>query len=211
MLSIKKPAEAILLIGPTGSGKTPLGSHIEQHGMSGRRCHHFDFGHELRSIADADTVPEGFTESEHQFLQDVLIKGLLLEDQHFPLAKKIVRDFLADRSFEESDILILNGLPRHTGQAQDMSELVNVTCLLVLECSAGDVCARIKGNTGGDRTDRIDDAEEMIRKKLEIFHGRTAPLIDHYAEQGSRLIKLPVHAASTAETVYSRLISLLAE
>jgi len=201
----------MLLIGPTGSGKTPLGSYIEQHGISGRRCHHFDFGHELRSIADADTAPEGFTESEHQFLQDVLRKGLLLEDQHFPLAKRIVRDFLARSFFEESDILILNGLPRHTGQALDMAELVNVTCLLVLECTAEDVCERIRVNTGGDRTARVDDAEEMIRKKLEIFHGRTAPLIDHYAEQGLRLMKLPVHASSTSETVYSRLISLLAE
>ncbi len=206
-----KPAEAVLLIGPTGSGKTPLGNHIEQHGLFGRRCHHFDFGHQLRTIADAESAPEGFTETEHHFLQDVLSKGLLLEDQHFPLAKKIVRDFLADRCFDESDMLLLNGLPRHAGQARNMSELVNVTCLLVLECTAEDVRARIQGNTGGDRTDRIDDTEEMIRKKLEIFRGRTAPLIDHYAEQGSRLVKLPVHAASTVETVYARLVSQFSE
>ncbi|MBI5634489.1 MAG: nucleoside monophosphate kinase [Nitrospirae bacterium] len=209
MKSVRKPADAVLLIGPTGSGKTPLGSHIEQHGMSGRKCHHFDFGHELRSIADAEILPQGFTEIEQQFLRDMLIKGLLLEDRHFPLAEKIVRDFLAKRIFEGSDMLILNGLPRHTGQARDMAELVNVTCLLVLECTAEDVCERIKANTGGDRTDRIDDADEMIRKKLKTFHNRTTPLIDHYAEQGSTLIKIPVHASATAEAVYSRLVSLL--
>ncbi|MBI5849060.1 MAG: nucleoside monophosphate kinase [Nitrospirae bacterium] len=211
MQPINTSAEAVLLIGPTGSGKTPLGSYIEEHGMAGRKCHHFDFGHELRSIADADFVPDGFTESEHQFVQDVLSKGLLLEDRQFPLAAKIVRNFFAVRCFNEADLLILNGLPRHTGQARDMAELVNVAGLLVLECTAEDVCARIKQNTGGDRTERTDDADEMIRKKLEIFHGRTAPLIDYYAERGAARIKIPVHAASTAETVYARLISSFAE
>ncbi len=210
MQSIEKPSEAILLIGPTGSGKTPLGSCIEQHGISGRKCHHLDFGNEMRSIADAETLPEGFTEHEHNFLQDVLIKGLLLEDQHFPLAKRIVRNFLAKCCFEKTDILILNGLPRHTGQARDMAELVNVTCLIVLECTAEDVCERIGRNTGGDRTDRIDDAEEMIRKKLETFYSRTTLLIDYYTAQGSAFIKIPVHASSTADAVYSRLSSLLA-
>jgi len=205
-----KPADAVLLIGPTGAGKTPLGSCIEQHGMSGRKCHHFDFGHELRLIADAEILPQGFTENEHQFLRDVLIKGLLLEDQHFPLAKKIVRNFLAERCFEGSDMLILNGLPRHTGQARDMAELVNITRILVLECTAEDVCERIERNTGGDRIDRIDDADEMIRKKLGIFHTRTTLLIDHYAEQGIAQIRVPVHASSTAADVYSQLISLLA-
>ncbi len=206
-----KPAEAILLIGPTGSGKTPLGSHIEQRGILGRKCHHFDFGHELRSIADAEIPPQGFIANEHQFLQDVLIKGLLLEDQHFPLARKIVRNFLAKRCFEGSDMLILNGLPRHAGQARDMAELVNITCLLVLECTTEDVCERIKRNTGGDRMDRADDAKEMIQRKLGIFHSRTKPLVDHYAEHGIPIMKIPVHASSTAENVYSFLVSLLTQ
>ncbi|MBI5074931.1 MAG: nucleoside monophosphate kinase [Nitrospirae bacterium] len=205
-----KAVAAILLIGPTGSGKTPLGSCIDQLGITGRKCHHFDFGHELRSIANAENLPEGFTETEHQFLKDVLVKGLLLEDRHFPLAKKIVRDFLAKRCFKETDMLILNGLPRHIGQARDMEELVNVTSLLVLECADDDVSERISRNTGGDRTDRIDDADEMIRRKLETFHSRTSPLIAYYAEQGIRFITIPVHASSTAESVYSRFISLLA-
>ena len=46
-----KPIEAILLNGPACVGKTPLGDHMQQRGILGRRCHHFDFGHELRSIA----------------------------------------------------------------------------------------------------------------------------------------------------------------
>jgi len=37
-------SRAILLIGPTGSGKTPLGDWLQAYGFCGHRCHRFDFG-----------------------------------------------------------------------------------------------------------------------------------------------------------------------
>ncbi len=51
---------SILLLGPTGAGKSPLGNQMEQNGIRGKRCFHFDFGHELRSIAEHNLQPEGF-------------------------------------------------------------------------------------------------------------------------------------------------------
>ena len=42
---------ALLLIGPTGSGKTPLGELLERSGLWGRPCRHFDFGERMRRIA----------------------------------------------------------------------------------------------------------------------------------------------------------------
>jgi adenylate kinase len=81
---------SILLIGPTGAGKSPLGDHIERQGLAGRRCHHFDFGHQLRTIAEENSPPEEFTTAEHLFIREVLEKALLLERRHFPIAKKIV-------------------------------------------------------------------------------------------------------------------------
>ncbi|MCX7427258.1 MAG: hypothetical protein NTW96_16720 [Planctomycetia bacterium] len=42
--------DAMLLLGPTGSGKTPLGDLLERRGLGGRRCVHFDFGAHLRRI-----------------------------------------------------------------------------------------------------------------------------------------------------------------
>jgi hypothetical protein len=41
---------ALLLLGPTGAGKTPLGDWLEAHGLWGRPCHHFDFGANLRAV-----------------------------------------------------------------------------------------------------------------------------------------------------------------
>ena len=204
-----KAAEAILLIGPTGSGKTPLGSYIEEQGISDRRCHHFDFGNELRTIAGLNQPPHAFSLREHRFIRDLLAKGLLLENEHFPIAEKILLNFLKSCGYQEPDLLILNGLPRHAGQARDMARLVNVTHLLVLACTAGSVCERIEKNSGGDRTLRTDDSEEMIRKKLDIYQGRTAPLIRYYADHGSTLVTVTVDATSTPQTITAAFASHL--
>jgi len=180
-----------------------------QRGIRGRRCHHFDFGHELRSIAGRREPPRGFSRDECRFICDVLEKGRLLEDEHFPLAEKVFGRFLAGSGWQDPDLIVLNGLPRHAGQARDMERLVAITHLLVLECRAEDVCARIDRNTGGDRIHRTDDAADMIRKKLDLYDDRTAPLVEYYRSQGCTLINLRVDAGSTAENLYARVAPLL--
>jgi adenylate kinase family enzyme len=200
-------ADALLLIGPTGAGKTPLGDHIEKHGMKGRRCLHFDFGHQLRTIAEGDSPPGGFSQKDHAFIKGVLEKGFLLEDAHFHIANKILGLFLGRRSFNRDDMLVLNGLPRHAGQARDIKTVVKIRGLVVLECTAEDVYERIRENTGKDRTGRTDDRLEMVRRKLDIFRERTGPLVDYYAGAGTDILRIKVTAASTPEELYSSLCS----
>ncbi len=198
--------ESILLLGPTGAGKSPLGNQIEKKGLRGKRCFHFDFGHELRSIADLNLSPEGFQKKDLFFIRDVLEKGLLLENEHFHIAEKIVRYFISRNDFREDDVLILNGLPRHVDQARDMADVVEVRDLVVLECEAEEVYSRIEKNTGLDRTGRIDDGMIMIRKKLDIFNSRTAPLIEHYSNMGCDILKVRITAALTPEDAYDAFI-----
>ncbi|MBA4372434.1 MAG: hypothetical protein C0402_06185 [Thermodesulfovibrio sp.] len=201
--------DAILLIGPTGAGKSPLGEHMQQHGLAGKRCHHFDFGHQLRTIAAEENPPAEFTYSEHLFIRDLLEKGLLLEKEHFPIAEKIIAAFLKSRQYVEGDLIVLNGLPRHLEQARDMDRIVTVGMVMVLECSAEAVHERIRGNIGGDRAERDDDDQRLIEKKLRIFKERTEPLIDHYRTEGSAVTRLAVTAETTADCVYAELLSLV--
>jgi adenylate kinase family enzyme len=198
---------AILLLGPTGAGKSPLGKQIEQNGIGGKRCFHFDFGYELRNMAGLPSSPEGFREDDLSFIRDVLEKGLLLENEHFHIAKKIVRYFLSRNAVGEEDILVLNGLPRHVDQAKDMSGIVSVMRLVVLACGHEEVYKRIELNSGGDRAGRPDDSPEMIRNKLEIFKARTAPLIEHFSDAGCDVLKVRVTAASTPEESYRSFIA----
>lgn len=197
---------SLLLIGPTGTGKTPLGGCFEEHGIQGQVCFHFDFGNELRTIAGLEHPPEGFSREEHAFIKDVLYRGLLLENKHFHIAEKIIYAFTERHKLKENDIMVLNGLPRHIDQAKDMAGIVIVGAVIVLECTADKILKRIEGNTGGDRSGRTDDSPEMVNKKLKIFHERTAPLIDYYSNAGSKIIWSKVTAFSAVEKLYGDLL-----
>ena len=192
---------AVLLLGPTGVGKTPLGEALESHGLWGRRCVHFDFGANLRRGA-AGPLPSGLlSEDERQFLKQVLEAGALLENEHFRIAAKIVRSCITERSVDESTIMLLNGLPRHAGQAADMEALVSVRAVVSLTCDAETVLERIRTNAGGDRTGRGDDEPDAVRRRLAIYAERTEPLIAHYRDRGGRIIEQAVGLTTTAAEI----------
>lgn len=201
------PVKSILIIGPTGAGKTPLGDIFVERGINGRRCRHFDFGNELRKAANPGPIPDGLKGDDRSFIEGVLNRGLLLENEHFHIAEKIIGHFISRCGFREGDILILNGLPRHTGQAKDMEGMAKVETMIVLECTAEDVFRRIGENSGGDRTGRTDDSIQLIREKLVISKERTSPLIDYYMANGCNISRIKVTVSSTAEEMYSRFIS----
>ena len=204
------PIDSILLLGPTGVGKSPLGDEISRGGLFGRRCHHLDFGSELRGAVTDAGRSVLYTRDELDFIHGVLEQGLLLENEHFPLAIKIISLFLNRSGFSWDDVLVLNGIPRHAGQARDMATIAKIHALCVLDCSADVVLSRILSNVGGDRTERKDDNRGLIEKKLAIFRERTAPLIEHYEQQGGPVYLISVTESMTPPDAYLRLSSLAA-
>ena len=192
-----KRSDAVLLLGPTGAGKTPLGDALAQSGVGTRRCLHFDFGAGLRRIGAGEAVPDTFGDGDLYIVREALTAGVLLEDETFHVAEKILHAFMKDMAVRDSDLLILNGLPRHVGQARDTDRLVKMSAVLRLECAPDIVRARIHHNTGGDRTDRPDDSLAQIRAKLVIFQERTRPLLQYYADRGIPAHRLTVGAETT--------------
>ena len=63
---------AMLLLGPTGVGKSPLGDAIAQNGLFGRRCHHLDFGSELRGAVSREELSAAYSSNELDFIHGVL-------------------------------------------------------------------------------------------------------------------------------------------
>jgi len=201
------PVNAILLIGPTGAGKSPLGELLVRNGLSGKKAYHLDFGAELRAIISRNDSSLFFSTPEITFISSVLEHGLLLEDQHFSLARKIIKCFLDRSGFSDDDLLILNGIPRHAGQANDIATVAIIHTLIVLVCPSDGVFCRLRDNVGGDRRDRRDDDSALVEKKLCLFTERTAPLVEYYRNAGAMIVPISVGTTTTAEDAYHQVLS----
>ncbi len=197
--------EAILLLGPTGSGKTPAGELIEERGFGGHRCYHFDFGLHLRNAGDTSQPHLTLDESEKARVAKVLALGELLKDHDFPIASKILQHFITTKGVTPEDLIVLNGLPRHAGQADDVASVVNITTLILLDCSAETVLKRIRTNAGGDRAGRTDDEHDRIIQRIERFNKRTIPLLDYYREKGAKIVKVDIGPTTNAKDVWNKL------
>lgn len=200
--------QAILLLGPTGSGKTPLGEMLASRGFGGARCVHFDFGERLRQIAAGLDTVDDLTEADRMFVAEVLNHGALLEDEHFHIAETILRSFQAENAIAPGDWIILNGLPRHVGQADDVGGIVAIRAVVELTCTPATVLARLSADTGGDRAGRIDDDPARVERKLELYAARTEPLLDHYRRHGAEIITVNVAPDTTAENMHRSLTEL---
>ena len=201
--------KAVLLVGLTGSGKTPLGGLLEKEGMLGRKCQHFDFGEELRKAADQQTGQ--LTLDEFDVVVKSLKTGTLLKNQHFSIAKKLLTNSLNKRNISKDTLVILNGLPRHVGQAKAIGDVVDVRALVSLECEPLVVWERIRMNTGGDRRGRDDDTSEKIGRRFEIFRKETVPLFNYYLELGVPVVHLDVGVSTTAQEMYLHLEGKLSQ
>lgn len=200
-----RPYEAYLILGPTGSGKTPLGDYIATQGLSGRRCVHFDFGENLRTARSCGAHPPHLESADIDTVARVLDEGSLLENREFRIALGIFHLFANRTALAADDLVILNGIPRHTGQAEDVAGILRVSRVVVLHCTPDVVRERIRLNTGGDRTERADDSTPAIQSKLDIFNSRTQPLIDYYRARHVEIYPVDVGVDTRPLEVYETL------
>lgn len=199
---MKNRHKALLLLGPTGSGKTPLGDLCREKGLWGRTCAHFDFGASLRAWAVRGANPPHLTTDDIAVIVNVLRTGALLTNENFHIAQTILQLYAEENLEGKDSILLLNGLPRHIGQAGDVDTIVDVKAVVHLKCSPEVVFKRIQLDTGGDRAGRIDDSPEEIALKLKIFEERTLPIIEHYRGENAWIETYDITANTTDGYIY---------
>ena len=197
--SLRAPVSELnlILLGPPGAGKGTQAERITE-----------DF--DLPYISTGDILREAVksgTELGRQakeymdrgeLVPDDVIIGVILEKVESP---------------EAADGFILDGFPRTVAQAEALDQAFaklgrELTAAILLDVPDEEVVRRLSGRRispagrvyhvdfnppkvpgrcdvdGSELIQRDDDKPEVIRKRLEVYHSSTAPLIGYYEDKG---------------------------
>ena len=173
----------LLVIGPPGSGKSTQAELLEEelglpHLSTGELCHY---------LSQEDT-PRG-----RQFKQ-IMESGELIEDK---LVLDIVEERLKDDQYQNG--FILDGTPRSLWQAQNFKVKLDQVFYLVV--SNQENVKRLTKRGRGDT-----DKPQIIKKRLEVYHQETKPMLDYYRQLG---ILEEVDGERSIEEIFKDLLSRL--
>lgn len=181
----------LILLGPPGAGKGTQANYVKDK----YDIPQISTGDMLRAAAKAGT-PLGL---EAKKLMD---QGQLVPDD-------IIINLVKER-IKESDCakgFLFDGFPRTIPQAEAMKQAgVNVDYVVEIDVPDDEIIKRMSGRrvhpgsgrtyhvvfnppkvagkddvTGEDLVQRPDDAEETVKKRLEVYHSQTRALVDYYS------------------------------
>ncbi|MFK7961847.1 MAG: adenylate kinase family protein [Phycisphaerales bacterium] len=188
---------SIVLFGAPGVGK---GTQGERLGAAPGYVH-LATGDIFRSL-DRET-PEGkeFTRYSTQ--------GLLVpDDLTMRIWQKHVRD-LIDRGLYtiETDLLVLDGMPRSVEQAEHLADLIDPIVVLHLAANDEDEMVRRIKQRGIDSGRSDDTDEHTIRRRFVEYREKTAPVLAQFDDA----IVRNVDALGSIDEVHGRLKEVIAE
>ncbi|CAE21926.1 Adenylate kinase [Prochlorococcus marinus str. MIT 9313] len=157
--------QRLLFLGPPGAGKGTQAERL----CAAHELMHLSTGDLLRTEVGAKT-PLG------QEAAAVMNRGELVSDE---LVLAIVENQLKN----QNGGWLLDGFPRTLIQAKALEPLLEelkqpIEAVVLLELNDAVLIERLISRG------RSDDNESVIRNRLEVYREKTAPLIDHYRQQG---------------------------
>lgn len=161
---------SLLLFGPPGSGKGTQGETLG-HLPGFFHCSSGDVFRNLDKQSELGQLFLSFSTKGQLVPDDVTIR--IWEDH---MAKQIE----AGHYKPQTDVLILDGLPRTVKQAEILDDKINVVKVLALVAPDEQALVqRLKKRAGV--SGRPDDADEaVIANRLKVYHAETKPVLDHY-------------------------------
>lgn len=159
-------AKRLIFLGPPGAGKGTQAQVLAEN----YQIPHISTGDILRA-AVANQTPLG------KQAKDYMNRGELVPDA-------LILDLIQDRLSYDDTVngWILDGFPRNVNQAAFLEKLLdkldqNADSVLNLEVPDEVLVTRLLARQ------RKDDNEETIRRRLEVYHQDTVPVIDFYQQR----------------------------
>lgn len=213
----------IVLLGPPGAGKGSQAALIrEKLQHDGKHVGHISTGDLLR-----DHIKRG-TEIGQQ-VKSLIDAGQLVPD---PLMLEMLFQRVKEPDCKEG--YILDGFPRTIAQAESFHHRLGKQSKLVainLEISDQKIIERLSKRVicekcqtpfhlvfsppkkegvcdkcGGKLYHRTDDNEEVVKKRLEVYHKQTKPLVDYFKKLG---VLHSIDATASKEAILAKLLTIL--
>ena len=179
----------MLLLGPQGAGKGTQAKRIAaEYGLP-----HIATGDILRQAMAEDT-PVG------RRVKPIYDSGGLVPDD---LMIELIRDRLSEPDTEDG--FILDGFPRTLVQAEALDTMlreIDKQLDLVLELQVPDEVAVERLTRRAALEGRPDDTPEGIRRRLELYHEETEPLVEFYRSRGN---VVGIHGDRTENEVFAEI------
>lgn len=184
----------IVIFGAPGAGKgTQSDKLIEKYGLG-----HISTGdvlrNEIKNGTELGQTAKGYIDNG-QLIPDDLMVSILAS--------------VYDGFGKEHAGVIFDGFPRTIPQAEALKEMLaerghQVAAMIELSVPEDELMARLISR--GKLTGRSDDNEETIKKRLDVYHNQTAPLIDWYENEG---IHHHVEGLGTVDEIFDRICAVV--
>jgi adenylate kinase len=159
----------ILILGPQGSGK-------------GTQAKRIAAAYDIPHVATGDILRTAIAAGTElgEKVAPIMELGDLVPDD---LMVELIRERLA-----EEDGFVLDGFPRTVPQAEALDAMLDeigkpLNAVILLEVSDDVALERLLSRRA--KEGRGDDAPDVIRNRLRLYHGLTEPVVERYREGGT--------------------------
>jgi len=175
----------LILIGMPGAGKSTQGNLLSKKlGIP-----YLSTGHIFRDLAKEHT-------KLGRQIKIIMNTGLLVSDAR---TLNIVEEYLSRPEYDKG--YILDGFPRTVNQAKEFKN--GIDKVIYLNVTDKEILWRLAYR---DDQGREDDTLLAIRKRIEVFHKFTKPVLDYYKHKGKLL---EVNGEQKIEDIYKEILKRL--
>jgi len=170
-MSDSQKYKSILLFGPPGAGKGTQGKILDA--IPG--FFHLSVGDIFRSI-DKNSA-------EGQEISKYTSEGQLVPDEvTIRIWKQAMDGFIASGKYApQTDILILDGMPRNVAQTELIAGHIEVSKIINLSCDEEDKMVKRIQQRAIEENRSDDINEDVILQRFEVYRQQTRPVLDQYS------------------------------